>query len=462
MKKILFLGCCFFLMMSGVGATSMVCPTVASPGEEIAIQVSDRELNGLKAKYSFGDGFNYQVLNVNSGSIYYDGSDGFSVGNVINQEGIDANIKIKVGVDVASNKDYVLNLIEVSGSNKEYKSIDISNLSCNIKIVNDINTLDSLDVDSVKLNPNFNKNVVSYQGTTDKDKINIKAIASDNGAKIEGSIGEQVLNLGVNYFVIKVTSARGNVREYKLYITRTSNKDDNKNNSSNNNNNGNNDNSSNVKLSSDASLKSLTISKGTLKFKKDIFLYNADVENNVEKVEVKAVANSDKASVVIDNPDKLEVGENVIKVEVTAEDGTKVIYMIVVNRKRKLSSDNFIKDIKIKNYNLNFKKNVYKYNLEIDGEDKLNIDVILSDEKAKYVIKGNKNLKSGSVISIVVTAEDGKERTYEIAINKLGENDASNIINNLSLVSIIGFILLIVVVLIVKAFKSKVNKNIDK
>lgn len=451
-------------MMSGVDAVSMVCPTVASPGEEIDILVSDKELNGLKAKYSFDGSFNYQVLSINSGTVYYDGSDGFSVGNVINQEGIDVNIRLKVGLEIASNKDYSLNLIEVSGSNREYKSIDINNLSCNIRIVNDINTLDNLEVDGVKLSPNFNKNVVSYQGTTDMDKINIKAVASDSGAKVEGSIGEQSLNLGANYFAVKVTSARGNVREYKLYITRTSSKNDNKDNNGNNSNNsGNNGNSgNNAKLSSDASLKSLTINKGKLNFKKDTFLYNVDVDNNVEKVEVKAIANSDKASVKIDNPQKLEVGDNIIKVEVTAEDGTKATYMIVVNRKRKLSSDNFIKDIKIKNYYLNFKRDVYKYNLEIDGEDKLDIDVILSDEKAKYVIKGNKNLKSGSVISIVVTAENGKERTYELAINRLGENDVSNIINNLSLISLVGFVLLIVVVLVVKLFKSKVNMNIEK
>lgn len=451
MKRIVLFVVCFFLVMNGVDAISMSCPEIASPLEEISIKVSDKELNGLKGKYNFGVGFGYQDFKVNAGGkVYYGSSDGFSVGNVTNLNGIDADIVVKVSGDIPVGKDYVLELVDINGSNREYKNVNIDNVNCSIKMVNDINTLDSLEIDGVKLKPSFDKNVTSYQATTDKDKINVKTVLSDSSAKIEGAIGEQKLNVGANYFVIKVISARGNVREYKLYITRKIS----------NNNKG--DNSSNNKLSSDASLKSLTINKGNLKFKSDTFLYKVDVLSDVSDIEVKAVANSNRASVVIDKPEKLVVGENVIKIEVTAEDGTKATYMIVVNRQRELSSDNFIENLKIENYNLNFKRDKYKYILEIDGEDKLGIDVVLSDKKAKYVIKGNKGLKSGSIISIIVTAENGKKRTYEIAISKLGENNVSNIINNLSLVSIVGFILLIIVVLIIKLFKSKVNRNIEK
>lgn len=435
----------FFLMISKVDAVKMECPTVASPSENINIHISDSELNGLKTKYNFGNNFIYKNTDVSGGSkVYYDASDGFAVGNVANQSGIDVNISIMVGFDIVANRDYTLSLTDISGSNKEFKSINVDNISCNVRIVNDINTLDSLEIDGVKLDPSFSKNVTNYQGTTTRDKINIKAIASDSGAKIDGNIGEQKLNFGANEFNIRVTSARGSVREYKIYIVREFSKKDV---------------SSSNGMSNDATLRSLILSKGKLNFKKDTFLYRINVDNSVDDIEVKAIANSDKALVKIDKPDKLEVGENTIKIKVTAEDGTTITYIVVVNRKKKLSSDNSIKSLKIKDYNIDFKSDVYKYKLDIKGEDKLDIKVILNDDKAKYRINGNKNLDSSSVISIIVIAEDGSEQIYKIFINKLGESNTGNVFNNFSLISIIAFILLIIVILVIKFLKSRIFRK---
>ena len=107
--------------------------------------------------------------------------------------------------------------------------------------------------------------------------------------------------------------------------------------------------------------------------------------------------------------EKIVVGENTVKINVTAEDGTVGTYVIVVNRKEKLSSDNSIKSLVIKGYELDFKSDIYQYNLQIDGEEKLDINIELNDEKAKYKIKGNNNLKNKSIIEIEVTAEDGME-----------------------------------------------------
>ena len=40
-----------------------------------------------------------------------------------------------------------------------------------------------------------------------------------------------------------------------------------------------------------------------------------------------------------------------------------------------------------------------------------------NDSKAKEMITGNSSLKDGDIIRIVVTAEDGTTKTYEIKVN---------------------------------------------
>ena len=87
--------------------------------------------------------------------------------------------------------------------------------------------------------------------------------------------------------------------------------------------------------SSDNSLKSLTISPGTLSpsFKYSTTKYTATVASNVTSVAVDAQVSNSKATVesVTGNTD-LKVGENTIKITVKAENGTIAVYTIIVTR----------------------------------------------------------------------------------------------------------------------------------
>ncbi len=87
--------------------------------------------------------------------------------------------------------------------------------------------------------------------------------------------------------------------------------------------------------SSDNSLKSLTISPGTLSpsFKYSTTKYTATVASNVTSVAVDAQVSNSKATVesVMGNTD-LKVGENTIKITVKAENGTIAVYTITVTR----------------------------------------------------------------------------------------------------------------------------------
>lgn len=99
-------------------------------------------------------------------------------------------------------------------------------------------------------------------------------------------------------------------------------------------------------------------------------------------------------------------------VSVSNEDGS-ISAEIVINVIEKPLDD---LNIEVKNYKLDFSPDKKDYTLTIGNEDVLNIIVNRSDSKVS--IKGNNNLKNGSIIT--VTIDDGEKTTYIINIKKKG------------------------------------------
>ncbi len=87
-------------------------------------------------------------------------------------------------------------------------------------------------------------------------------------------------------------------------------------------------------LSGDVSLKSLKINPGKDYEKVDNTTYKITVGNNVSSLNIVAEPTNERANVTIEGNNQLEVGSNIVKVIVTAENGTKATYKIKV---RKLS-----------------------------------------------------------------------------------------------------------------------------
>lgn len=83
------------------------------------------------------------------------------------------------------------------------------------------------------------------------------------------------------------------------------------------------------------------------------------------------------------------------------------------------SSNNYLKSLEITDYNINYDKNTTDYTININSDvSSLNIKPTSEDTKSTYKIIGNENLVDGSVIKIIVTAEDGKTKEYKINIKK--------------------------------------------
>lgn len=212
------------------------------------------------------------------------------------------------------------------------------------------------------------------------------------------------------------------------------------------------------KKSSNNFLKTITINGEALDvFAKDKTKYYLNVTNDVTKITIDAKAEEESANVEINGSKNLEVGDNEYTIGVTAEDNSTKFYKIIVTRGEGAKSSNTdIKSIKIKGYKLSFDKSSKTFYLNVSKEDtELDITVNTSDKNASYEIKDNENLKDGSEIKIIVTAEDGKTDTYRIIIQKISKSIMPIII----IASAVLVIILIIILIIITKKKNKNNKE---
>ncbi len=187
-----------------------------------------------------------------------------------------------------------------------------------------------LTLTSGTLTPAFNKGIYEYSGTVDNSvtSIGVTPTAEDvnatitvNGKKVPSGATSPYISLdeGGNTINVKVTDSKGNSNTYVLNITRRYPKD-------------------NVNLAS------LSVTDGTMspKFDPETYLYSVKVARNIEKVRVMYTSQNDKAKIKINGKEytngqsdyiKLDIGANLVVVEVTAEDGkTTTTYKLSVIR----------------------------------------------------------------------------------------------------------------------------------
>ena len=89
-----------------------------------------------------------------------------------------------------------------------------------------------------------------------------------------------------------------------------------------------------------------------------------------------------------------------------------------VDINKNYSKNNYLNSLNIEGYELNsaFNKETLEYNVELEpGTEKINISATVEDKKASIKGIGEVNVTEGiNTIEIIVTAENGNERTYKI------------------------------------------------
>lgn len=90
-----------------------------------------------------------------------------------------------------------------------------------------------------------------------------------------------------------------------------------------------------IKKSNNNYLSSINLSEGNINFDKNILIYDITVDNETTTLEVKATPEHNKAIITGVGNHTLNVGENVIKITIKAEDKTERTYTLNVNRKAK-------------------------------------------------------------------------------------------------------------------------------
>ena len=221
-------------------------------------------------------------------------------------------------------------------------------------------------------------------------------------------------DVGINNIVVGDTkaivhSANANVKHINIVNQsnendNTSSSDGNKVDKNNDNKNNSNKNSSGNKTtsnsktkSSDNDLESLTINNAKISpaFQKSITTYNVTVPNEVSKLVIDYKKSDEKATVSIVGNENLSVGNNVVKIIVTAEDGSKKTYVLNV-LKTKDNSNNKLRSLKVKESNLypKFDSDVNEYSIKLEKKvKKLTIDAIAKDKNSKVEIIDNNDLK---------------------------------------------------------------------
>lgn len=213
-------------------------------------------------------------------------------------------------------------------------------------------------------------------------------------------------------------------------------------------------------------LKTLNIDGQVVEFSKFKFDYDLTVLYEIDSLDIQAEADED-VEVEVSGADELVVGDNTITIKLTANDDKTSNYIINVKRLnegeviKELSGDASLKSISLGKYEIEFSPTVVNYTVYIDSKT-TSIPVVAqaNEENASVLVEGNTNLKSGSLIKIIVTAEDGTTNTYNIDIlvkESIIEQYKLYIIAGLGLI-----LLLIILISINKAKKKDQKKKVKK
>ncbi len=212
------------------GNINLSCDKIKlNPNEETTCYVKgniNEEVSGIDATLVLGD--NLTLSSITKDSIWDSGDVGTDSNKIVlvtsnNPKGNFNVVTFKVKAGSKSNIDTKISLSGVKLSNTtDFTETDFTVDDVSIRIPSTVNTLSSLTVSGTTFN--FNENTTSYELEVDSDKVTISATRKDTNSVVSGDTGSKNLKYGLNTFYVKVTSESGSVKTYTLKITRPDNR----------------------------------------------------------------------------------------------------------------------------------------------------------------------------------------------------------------------------------------------
>ena len=212
------------------GSINLSCDkTKLNPNEETTCYVKgniNEEVSGIDATLVLGD--NLTLSSITKDSIWDSGDVGTDSNKIVlvtsnNPKGNFNVVTFKVKAGSKSNIDTKISLSSVKLSNAtDFTETDFTVDDVKIRIPSTVNTLSSLTVSGTTFN--FNENTTGYELEVDSDKVTINATRKDTNSVVSGDTGSKNLKYGLNTFYVKVTSESGSVKTYTLKITRLDNR----------------------------------------------------------------------------------------------------------------------------------------------------------------------------------------------------------------------------------------------
>ena len=262
--------------------------------------------------------------------------------------------------------------------------------------------LKNLKVKDYDISPKFDSNSFEYAVTVDNEitSLNLTTETVDPDATVEIT-GNENFKVGYNKVNIKVTSSDGSkVENYIIDVTR--------------------------QVYANNFLSYITLSSGTLtpKFNKTTLTYTAEVEAETESITIEAEPEISSSTVKGTGTYSLIKGENWFNLVVTSQTGITRTYRVIITRKQ--SSNNYLKDLKVsvgsqlQEITPTFNKNTLTYEVTVPaGTTVAYIDATPEDENAAVGGAGYVQISSMKTVQkIIVSAENGDERTYTLTINR--------------------------------------------
>ena len=193
--------------------------------------------------------------------------------------------------------------------------------------------------------------------------------------------------------------------------------------------------------STDNSISTLYVEGYTITptFSRNQHEYNLNVPSNVESVNIVAKRGSSTQTITGDGVRQLEYGDNRVRVNVEAQDGSINTYEIMINRKDDRTGDTTLMNLSVSNTSIKYEEDTTIYYATVSRSvENVLISARANDPAATLAGTGTKHLDIGrNVFDVKVISSNNQSTTYTLVITRSEEeikpNEESTKLSSLSI-----------------------------